>query len=78
MAPPFANAGGLFTYGPDVIEVLERCGFLVAKILNGAQPGDLPIERPTKYALIVNLRTARMLNLIVPDSVLVSADTVIR
>jgi putative ABC transport system substrate-binding protein len=78
MAPPFATAGGLFTYGPDGEAVLERNGFLVAKILNGAKPGDLPIERPTKYTFMVNLKTAQMLNLVVPDSVLVAADTVIR
>jgi ABC-type uncharacterized transport system substrate-binding protein len=78
MAPPFSTAGGLFTYGPDGEAVLERNGFLVAKILHGAQPGDLPIERPTKYALMVNRKTAQILHPHIIDFVLVTADTVIR
>jgi len=78
MANEFAKAGGLFTYGPDPIEVLERNGVLVAKILNGAKPGDLPIERPRKYTLIVNLKTAKALGITIPESILLRADEVVR
>ena len=78
MAPMFADAGGVLSYGPDLLESADRCGILVAKILSGAKPGDLPIERPTKLPLILNLRTAKALGLTVPDSVLIRADKVIR
>jgi putative tryptophan/tyrosine transport system substrate-binding protein len=78
MAPQFAETGGVLSYGPDLVESWERCAVLVAKILNGAKPGDLPIERPTKLPLVVNLKTAKALGLKVPDSVLARADRVIR
>ena len=78
MANQFAESGGVLSYGPELASVTERCAGLVAKILGGAKPGDLPVERPTKFQLVVNLKTAKALGLTVPDSVLVRADKVIR
>jgi ABC-type uncharacterized transport system substrate-binding protein len=78
MAPEFAEAGGLLAYGPDSGEAGERCAILVAKILSGAKPADLPVERPGKFNLVVNLNAAKALALTVPDGVLISADRVIR
>jgi putative ABC transport system substrate-binding protein len=74
----FAEAGGAIAYGPDMVSTIESCALLVAKILGGAKPGELPVQRPTKVQLIVNLKTAKALGLKVPDSVLVRADEVIR
>ena len=78
MAPEFAEAGGVLSYGPDLGEAIERSAILVAKVLAGAKPGDLPVERPTKFRLIVNLKTAKGLGLTVPGSVLIRANEVIR
>jgi len=78
MAMAFAEAGGLLSYGPEPEEALDRCASLVSRILRGAKPGDLPVERPTKLPLIINLKSAKTLGLNVPDSVLVSAKRVIR
>jgi len=78
MSPLFAEAGGLMSYGPDLAEVYERCGILVAKILRGTKPGDLPIERPARLPLSINLKTAKALGLTVPDSIQLRADNVIR
>ena len=78
MAPEFAQAGGVLSYGPDQAEAIDRSAILVAKILSGANPGDLPVERPTKFQLIINLKTAKALGLKVPGSVLIRADEVIR
>jgi putative ABC transport system substrate-binding protein len=78
MAIPFAEAGGLVAYGPDDDAVMGRVAVLVAKILGGAKPGDLPMERPTKFELVVNLKAAQALNLTVPESMLARADRVIR
>ena len=78
MAALFARAGGLLSYGPDNGAAYERCALLMAKVLGGSKPGDLPIERPTKYQLIVNLQTAKALGITVPESILVRADEVIR
>jgi putative ABC transport system substrate-binding protein len=77
-ARPFAATGGLLVYGPNGDSVDERCGVLVAKVLSGATPAELPIERPTKFELIVNLKAAKALNLTIPESVLSRADEVIR
>jgi putative tryptophan/tyrosine transport system substrate-binding protein len=77
-ASAFATSGGLVVYGPDEESVDGSCGVLVAKILAGANPADLPIERPRKFELIVNLRAAKALGLTIPESVLARADTVIR
>jgi ABC-type uncharacterized transport system substrate-binding protein len=78
MAAMFAETGGVLSYGPDLAESSERCAILVGKILHGAKPGDLPVERPTKLPLIINLKTAKTLGLAVPDSVLVRAEKIIR
>jgi putative ABC transport system substrate-binding protein len=73
----FAEAGSLCSYGPDVYELFRRAGTYVAKILGGERPGELPIELPTKFQLVVNARTARTLAITVPPSILIRADEVI-
>ncbi len=78
MARAFAEAGGAIAYGPEQTSVNERSAGFVAKILDGAKPAELPVERPTKVQLVVNLTTAKALGLIVPESVLFRADEVIR
>ena len=74
---PFADAGGLLAYGPNMGATFEQCAVLLAKILDGAKPGDLPIERPTKFEFVLNAKTARALHLTVPDTVLLRADRLI-
>jgi len=78
MARLFAEAGGTASYGPDLAAGYERCAVLVAKILGGAKPAGLPVERPTKVQLVVNLKTIKALGLTMPDSVLLRADEVVR
>jgi len=78
MARQFAEEGGLVSYGPDLASTWERNAALVGRILRGAKPGDLPIERPTKITLVVNLKSAKALGLTIPDSVLARADKIIR
>jgi ABC-type uncharacterized transport system substrate-binding protein len=73
----FAEAGGLMVYGPSLREAFRRCGAYVAKILQGARPADLPVERPEKFDLVVNLKTAKALGLTIPQSLLQRADQVI-
>jgi putative tryptophan/tyrosine transport system substrate-binding protein len=74
----FAEAGGFMAYGPDIGFNFMRAASYVDKILKGAKPGDLPIEQPTKWGLVVNLRTAKALGVNVPGSVLVRADELIQ
>jgi putative ABC transport system substrate-binding protein len=73
----YALAGGLMSYGQDLYQQYRRAASYVDKILKGAQPGELPIEQPTVFQLIVNLHTARQLNVVVPEQLLVSASRVI-
>ena len=73
----FADDGGLLSYGPVWRENFERAAVLVDKILKGAKPADLPIERPTRFELVVNLKTAAALGLTIPPSILARADEVI-
>lgn len=73
----FPEAGGLASYGPDVGDLYRRCGVYTAKILKGAKIGDLPIERPARFALVINLKTAATLGVTIPPQLLVFADRVI-
>ena len=73
----FAEAGGLLTYGPSIREASRRCGVYVGKILNGAKPADLPIERPEKFELVINMKTAMVLGLTIPQSLQRRADQLI-
>ncbi len=74
----FAKSGFLLTFGPDIVEAYKRGTLYVDRILKGAKPGDLPIEQPTKYDLVINMRTARALGLTIPEAIRMRATEVIR
>jgi putative ABC transport system substrate-binding protein len=76
-ARSFAEVGGLMSYGPDASDVFRRSASFVVKILQGSKPADLPVEQPTKFELVINLKTAKALDLKIADSFLLRADKVI-
>jgi putative ABC transport system substrate-binding protein len=75
--PYYAISGGLISYGPDSIDQIRRAAGYVGRILNGEKPADLPVQAPTKYKLIINLKTAKELGIDVPATLLARADEVI-
>ena len=75
--PVFARSGALFTYGPHLNSSYQRLAYYIDRIVRGARPADLPIEQPTKFELVVNLKTARTLGLSVPQALLATADELI-
>jgi putative tryptophan/tyrosine transport system substrate-binding protein len=73
----YVEVGGLMSYGPNLLDLFRRAGEYVDKILRGAKPGDIPVEQPTKFDLVINLTTAKTLGLTIPESFLLRADEVI-
>jgi ABC-type uncharacterized transport system substrate-binding protein len=77
MIREYVDAGSLMSYGPNVPDLFRRAADLVDKILRGAKPGEIPVEQPTKFDLVINLTTAKALGLAIPESFLLRADEVI-
>jgi len=74
----FAESGALVSYGPDLVTVYRHAAVFVDKILKGTNPGDIPVEQPTKFEMVINLKTAKALGLTIPQTLLLRADQVIQ